>query len=177
MQTTKPLTQAKPSPEPRRRRGLLVATAALVVAIIAVGVVITVAGGDNEPDVAGGPVAAEDGPISSFDDIVGTYFRRGPGAPTFLLFQEDGTVHNSPDKNQIVDNPVTIHQTTFEGTRLFMTTTGTMCDQPDPGGSYEVQVLESGSLQFVAVNEDTCALRSAVLQGFGNNDVEFEPVP
>lgn len=175
-------TSSSRSPGPGRRRGLLAAAAALVIAIVAIGVAIAATTGNGQPDVAaqegdgvvdvGGSTA-----ISSFADVAGTYLRRGPGAPTFLLLQEDGTVHDAPGTNQIVDDPVTIHQTRFEGTNLFMTTTGIMCAQPDEGGTYEIHTLDSGNLQFVAVNEDPCPLRSAVLQGFGNNDVEFEPVP
>ena len=67
---TKRETQAKPSPDPRRRRGLWVAAAALVVAVIAAGVVITMAGGDDEPDVA------SDGVLASAESLY-TAFNQG----------------------------------------------------------------------------------------------------
>lgn len=85
MQTTKRETQTKLSPEPRRRRGLWVAVAALVVAVIAAGVVITVAGGDDEPDVAGSSVLAS-------AESLHTAFNQGDFEAYRSLFAPGGAV-------------------------------------------------------------------------------------
>ena len=73
-----------PSRGPSRKRGLLVAAAALVVAIIAAGVVIGLVGGSSdEPNVG----SLQPGPISSFEDIGGTYQDQGPGR-SLTLWEE-----------------------------------------------------------------------------------------
>jgi hypothetical protein len=133
----------------------------------------------TQPPATTQPDVVESSPISSFDDIAGaTYVRLGP-VSNYLLFLQDGTIHFSPNTNLIVDDPASVHETRFEGTSVFMTTTGSMCDQPDLGGTYEVHVLESGNVAFIPVDEDTCELRSEVLLGStdGEITIEFEPVP
>ena len=52
------------------------------------------------------------------------------------------------------------------------------CPPPDNGGSYEIHVMPSGSLQFVALESDSCLNRSGMLLGlrFGFTTVRFEPV-
>ncbi len=166
-----------PSRGPSRRRGLLVAAAAVVVAIIAAGVVIGLVGGSSdEPDVG----SLTPGPITSFEDIAGTtYLRHGPGSPIYLLFLEDGTFHVSTDTDLIVDRPFDVLTARFEGTKILITGTSSICNQPDQGGTYEIHVLENGNLQFVAVDDDTCAGRSGNLLGLRDGVVtaEYEPVP
>ena len=102
MQTIKRKTETTPSPGPSRRRGLLVAAAAVVVTIIAAGVVIGLLGGSSdEPDVG----SLQPGPVSSFEDIVGTYQRQGPGGLSYLQFFEDGTLHGSSNRDLVQDRP------------------------------------------------------------------------
>jgi hypothetical protein len=154
----------KPTPRsarrgPSRRRGLLVAAAALVVAIIAAGVVGLVGGSSDEPDVG----SLQPGPISSFEDIAGTYQGQGVGPLQYVHFLEGGTMHISTNRDLVVDRPSDVYKTRFEGTQVFITTT-VRCDQPDQGGTYEIHLLENGNLQFVAIDEDACALRSSFLQ-------------
>ena len=48
-----------------------------------------------------------------------------------------------------------VNETRFEGTKILMTMTSSLCPQPDPGGTYEINVLENSNLQFVAVGELT----------------------
>ncbi len=78
-----------------------------------------------------------------------------------------------------MDRPVTVWQTRFEGTEVFITTTSSYCNQPDQGGTYEINVLENGNLQFGAIDEDTCGLRSTFFLGLRDGVVtaEYEPVP
>ncbi len=157
------------SPGPSRRRGLLVAATAVVVAIIAAGVVIGLVGGSSdEPDVG----SLQPGPISSFEDIAGIYEDQGAGGPFFLHFFEDGTVHASSNPDLIVDRPVVAFETTFDGTEILITTTSSACDQPHQGGTYELHLLENGNLEFVAVDEDPCARNSSELL-----NREWAPVP
>lgn len=159
-QKTEPRT---PSRGPSRRRGLLVAAAGLVVAIIAAGVVIGLLGGSSdEPDVG----SLQPGPVSSFEDIAGiTYERQGPGEEWYFHFFADGTFHESSNRDLVVDRPQRVIETRFEGTEVFITDNSD-CDQ----GTYEIHVLQNGNLQFVPI-EDTCVARS------GNLDAEWAPVP
>ena len=125
--------------------------------------------------------ALQPGPVTSFEDIAGTYERQGPGGQFFLHFFEDGRLHSSQSSNLVVDRPQVVSQTRFEGTEIFITDRS-MCDQsigadqvfggqPDQGGTYELLVLENGNVEFVAVGEDGCAPRSSLFQ------VEWAPVP
>ena len=124
--------------------------------------------------------ALQPGPVTSFEDIAGTYERQGPGGQFFLHFFEDGRLHQSSSPDLIVDRPSVVWQTRSEGTEIFIT--GSTCDenigidahyggQPDQGGTYELLVLENGNVEFVAVGEDGCAGRSSRFQ------VEWAPVP
>ena len=115
--------------------------------------------------------ALQPGPVTSFEDIAGTYQRQGPGGQFFLHFFEDGTLHGSTNPDLIVDRPESVWQTRFEGTEIFITTDSSNCDQPDQGGTYELLVLENGNVEFAAVEEDTCATRSGTFQ------TEWAPVP
>ncbi len=158
-----------PSRGPSRRRGLLVAAAALVVAIIAAGVVIGLVGGSSdEPDVG----SLQPGPMSSLEDIAGTYQRQGPGGLIWFQFFEDGTTfHSSQNRDLVEDRPQVVWQTRFEGTEILITTTSSVCPQPDQGGTYQIHLLENGNLEFVGVGEDGCGSRSGGFPG------EWAPVP
>ena len=115
----------------------------------------------------------EPGPITSFDDIAGTiYERQGPGNKINILFFEDGTWHtiNSSNRALVVDRPTGVIETRFEGTTVFLhEVEGAFCGD-DPDAIYEIDVLENGNLQFVAI-EDPCGLRSGIFSA------EWEPVP
>ena len=150
--------------DPRTRRGLLVGFAAVAVLI---GLLAFLS--RSESDVAEGEIRP--GPVSSFDAIAGTYQRQGLGGQWFFQFFEDGTIHVSQYRDFVEDRPQEIIETTFEGTKIFVTTNSAMCSQPDQGGTYEIHVLENGNLQFLAVDEDTCGGRS-----FWKGE-QWEPVP
>ncbi len=138
-QKTEPRT---PSPGPSRRRGLLVAAAALVVAIT---------------------------PVTSYEDIAGTY-RNDGGAYYFALhIFEDGTWHVSTQGPLLVeDYPQEAYETRFEATKVFVTETQGDCGD-DTEAIYEIGRLENGNLQFVPI-EDTCVTRSRTMR-----IAEFEP--
>jgi hypothetical protein len=170
MQTIKRKTETTPSPGPSRRRGLLVAAAALVVTIIAAGVVIGLLGGSSdEPDVGSltpGPIT----PVTSYEDIAGTYTNRPASFAYFALhIFEDGTWHVSENGPFAVkDRPDETYETRFEATKVFVTETQGNCGD-DTEAIYEIGLLENGNLQIVPI-EDTCGTRSRQLR-----TGEFEP--
>lgn len=150
--------------DPRTRRGLLVGFA--VVAIL-IGLLAFLS--RSETDVAASEI--EPGPVSSFEAIAGTYQRQGLRGPWYFQFFEDGAMHVSQNRDLVEDRPQEIIETTFEGTKVFVTTNSAMCSQPDQGGTYEIHVLENGNLQFLAVDQDTCGGRSFW------KGAQWEPVP
>ncbi len=116
----------------------------------------------------------EPGPITSFDDIAGTtYERQGPGgearADGYFHFFEDGTWHASTNQDFVEDSPTEIYDTRFEGTKVFLTSSKSICGV-DPEAIYEIHLLENGNLQLVAI-EDNCEIRSSFYPA------EWEPVP
>ncbi len=133
-----------------------------IASLMAVGLLLLAACGTDDE--------VEPGPITSFEDIAGTY-QRGPGhSPIYFQFFEDGTWHASSNRDLVEDRPSHIYETRFEGTKLFMKETKGYCDDDDPDAIYEIHLLENGNLQLVAI-EDTCAHRSS------DFDAEWAPVP
>jgi hypothetical protein len=158
--TDSEIHQLTPRPQdPRNRRGLLIgAAAAALVIIVGVGAFAFIA--DDGTNVAGsGDV--ETGPVTSFEDIAGTYQHQGLGPPVFFHFFEDGTFHRSENRDLVEDRPSSITETRFEGTKVFLTETKGVCDD-DPDAIYEIHLLENGNLQFVGVDEDPCRIRSTL---------------
>ena len=172
--TDSKIDQPTPGPrKPRVRRGLAIGAAAAALVII-VGVVAFVFIANDGTDVAGsGDV--ESGPITSFEDIAGTIYKRGPGhSSLFVQFFEDGTWHASSNRDLVEDalGGSHIYETSFEGTKIFVTVqkeAASFCDD-DPEAIYEIHLLENGNLRLVAI-EDPCAHRSSDFQ------TEWEPVP
>jgi hypothetical protein len=112
----------------------------------------------------------EPGPITSFDDIAGTtYKRQGPGQQGYFHFFEDGTIHFSSNRDLVEERPSIIQETSFEGTTVFLHAIERRCDD-DPDAIYEIHLLENGNLQFVAI-EDACPARSS------NFPAEYAPLP
>jgi hypothetical protein len=111
----------------------------------------------------------EPGPVTSFEDIAGTYESLPPGGPLFMYLDEDGTIHVSSNRDLVEDRPVSIDETRFEGTKVFLHQTKGGCDD-DPDAIYEIHLLENGNLQFVLI-EDMCGVRSTF------DVTEFKPVP
>ena len=110
----------------------------------------------------------EPGPVTSFEDIAGTYQEQGP-FPVYFHFFEDGTFTRSTNRDLVEDRPSSITEVRFEGTKVFLTETKGVCDD-DPNAIYEIHLLENGNLQFVLI-EDMCAIRSSL------DGAEFKPVP
>ncbi len=161
-QKTEPRT---PSRGPSRRRGLLVAAAGLVVAIIAAGVVIGLLGGSSdEPDVG----SLQPGPITSFEDIAGTTYELQGPSQHYMHISENGIVQGASYRDLVEDRPLWTNETRFEGTKVFVNSLTGVC-RNEIVGIYEFHVLENGNLQFVPI-EDTCVTRSRTMR-IG----EFEP--
>ncbi len=143
-------------------------------------VTVTVTDPDVESTTTTSTPAVEPGPVSDFEDIAGTYLRQTPASsPQFLHFFEDGSFHGSNNVDLVVDRPVWIFETRFEGTNVLVTSTDQGCGD-DPDAIYEIQLLESSNLQLVAI-EDPCTPRSSYLQGASlritGQAAEWEPVP
>ena len=117
----------------------------------------------------------EPGPVTSFEDIAGTYSAsfsdegQGSSQPVYFHFFEDGTLTRSTSRDLVEDRPSSITEVRFEGTKVFLTETKGVCDD-DPNAIYEIHLLENGNLQFVLI-EDMCAIRSSL------DGAEFKPVP
>lgn len=163
----------------RSRFGLVAAAAAVVVLVIgAAAAILTLTGDGGDDVVAASPTP---GPVTSFADIAGTTYERQGNEPRYLVFFEDGTFHSSSNPNLVVDRPSDVYTTRFDGTQVFITSPpSARCPQPDQGGTYEIYLLESGSVQFLAIDEDACAQRSSVLQALDRDGVSaggFVPVP
>ncbi len=186
-------TRVEPEPEATRRdpvglprqrqggRGPLVAIAAVVVVVVigAAAAILTLSGDGGDDVVAASPTP---GPVTSFDDIAGTIYRtpEGPGLQQYMYFLEDGTMNNSTNPDLIVDRPSDVYTTRFDGTQVSITSNSSRCPQPDQGGTYEIHLLENGNVQFLAIDEDPCALRSSFLQLLDRDGVSaggFVPVP
>ncbi len=133
----------------------------LTTSLMAVGLLLLAACG------TGGEV--EPGPVTSFEDIAGTYQDQGPGQPVYFHFFEDGTITRSTNRDLVEDRPSSITEVRFEGTKVFLTETKGICDD-DPNAIYEIHLLENGNLQFVLI-EDMCLIRSSL------DGAEFKPVP
>ena len=135
-----------------------------IASLMAVGLLVLAACG------TGGEV--EPGPVTSFEDIAGFYLRDPVGhGPIYFQFSEDGTWHASSNRDLVEDRPQSIMETRFEGTKIFVTETKSKaCGDDNLEAIYEIHLLESGNLEFVAI-EDPCAHRSSDFQ------VEWAPVP
>ncbi len=120
----------------------------------------------------------EPGPVSSFEDIAGTYQRQGPGNKTFIQFFEDGPFHASANRDLVEESPSEIMETRFEGTKAYVKNSKGRCVDEDAiaGAIYEIDLLENGSLQFVLI-EDTRAFRSGMFIGQGADAITWTPVP
>jgi len=173
--------------EKKQRNGWLVAVVAFAVVILFVGAAMLVASPAEEQPAATTPPTTTEavsvlqpGPITSFEDIAGTIYQEGIGELQYLYFLEDGTMHGSTNPDLIAERPSEVYTTRFDGTQVFISSTTAKCAQPDPGGTYEIHLLENGDLQFVAIDEDPCALRSGFLQGLDPDGVPaggFVPLP
>ncbi len=154
----------------RRRFGLVAAAAVVVLVIGAAAAILTLSGDGGDDVLTDSPTTP--GPITSFADIAGTIYQRQNTGPYFVYFFEDGTMNVSDNPDLVVDRPAAVSQTSFEDTKILITTANSFCDQPDQGGTYEVLVLGNGNLMFVAVDEDSCGRRSG---NFSNT--EWVPIP
>jgi hypothetical protein len=162
----------------RSRFGLVAAAAVVVLVIGAAAAILTLSGDGGDDVVAASPTP---GPVTSFADIAGTTYERQGNEPRYLIFFEDGTMNSSSNPDLVVDRPSDVYTTRFDGTQVFITSPpSTRCPQGDQGGTYEIHLLESGSVQFLAIDEDGCAQRSSFLQALDRDGVSaggFVPIP
>ncbi len=173
----KKMTDSKidqPIPGPRRPRvgrGLAIGAAAAALVVI-VGVVAFVFVADDGTDVAGSG-EVESGSITSFEDMAGTIYKRGPGhSPLYFQFFEDGTFHLSVSRDFVKDALIRTHiyETRFEETKLCVKALKEAEYSCDDDPIYEIHLPENDNLQLVAI-EDRCVHR------LGDWQAEWEPLP
>ena len=174
-----PVQPTRPRPIPVRARGPLIAIAAAVVVLVigAAAAILTLSGDGGNDVITPSPTttvavqALQPGPVTSFEDVAGTYLNTQPriAAEYFALhILEDGTWHIAQNPFLVDELPEETYETRFEGTKVFLTETRGDCGD-DTEAIYEVSLLENGSLEFVPI-EDTCGTRwRKMISG------EFEP--
>jgi hypothetical protein len=124
----------------------------------------------------GGPVVSL---ASSAEDVLGIF--ASTGGATYANFLEDDTLRLGPSRMLVTsDTPVSPPSDYwFEGNRLHIKAGGdVLCDEIS--AIYEVRLLETGNLSFVAI-DDPCDHRLVVLQGVidletGEPSTEWVPV-
>ena len=106
---------------------------------------------------------------TSAEEIVGTWQKEiGVG---YVRFYEDGTFHQARALGDLDSKPFAICEFRFEGTRMFtkeLSVSGVPSCGDTPG-IYEVQLLEGGRIEIVAI-EDKCSHRR------GDTATVYEPV-
>jgi hypothetical protein len=105
--------------------------------------------------------------ITSTEDIVGTWH----AGNYYIRFDKDGTFRQAHALDKLDSQPYTIISYQFEGTKMVITEVS-VSGVPTCGiktGSYEIRLLESGSIRIEAI-KDECTQR--------RNDIskEYEPV-
>ncbi len=104
---------------------------------------------------------------NSVEDIVGTW--RSTVSSVEGQFYADGTF-----RSQSSDGHIGTGKFWFEGTKYFEQA-AVSCDEGNPIGIYEVELLENGNLKFTVI-EDECLTRVNYNAG-RLIEVEWEPVP
>lgn len=141
------------------------------IALLAIVVFILVGCGASEPEKA-----------DSIDDVVGTWRRIRVGsdsaATDVCKFSDDGTYICAFSLEEIDQNEGWKGNIWFEGTQFFDQTNDAPTDLCTEVGIYEVQLLDSGNLKYVLV-EDACRDRFSAAAGRGVEEglIEWEPVP
>ena len=140
--------------------------------VIALGAAVLVGcGGETE-------ATAEPELAASLEDIVGTWdgIKGGGG---FIQIEGDGAWLHAGDLDGLEDRQGVTGEIRFGEMQFIITETavdfgaGEICVD---SGIYEVQLLESGNLKFVVI-DDECERRANALQGAEGIDVEYKPVP
>ena len=118
------------------------------------------------------PIATQTIPLATTtQELVGTWKRVELGDAVFYRFEEDGTLGMAYSLNGLDDQPYAVSSIQFEGAKMLLTEVSVFGVPPcgERVGSYEVQLLESGNIQVVVI-EDDCGARKGSVPG------EFEPV-
>jgi hypothetical protein len=103
-------------------------------------------------------------------DIVGVWEHPLPGVSAFMEIQEDGTFISAGGvKENLADQPYMDGESWFEGNRFMVKIRDSVLPDHktciDLIGTYDVQLLADGSLNFVVI-EDDCEIRArATLAG------------
>ncbi len=105
---------------------------------------------------------------TSADEIIGTWH----AGDNYIRFDTDGTVRQAKGADKLDSDPYSINSFNFEGTQLTITQIKAS-GVPDCGtaaGSYQIQLLENGSIRIV-LTKDLCSARATDIRG------DYKPVP
>jgi hypothetical protein len=109
---------------------------------------------------------------TSAEEIFGTWWHAG--TYHYIRFDKDGTYREATALDKLDSQPYAIGSYQFKGTKMviIVITEGSFAGIPSCGkeiGSYEIQLLESGNILIVAIN-DQCWPRASMIPG------EYKPV-
>ena len=119
--------------------------------------------------------APKPGLATSAEEIVGTW-QKVRGSEWYMQFFEDGTLHGSHNTFLLDDRANFKAEFRFEGAQLIMEEILYPACEEIPTAIYEVHLLETGNLQFVAI-EDECAGRRGHLEGQPDRGFTSEYIP
>ncbi len=111
---------------------------------------------------------------TSAEEIVGTWlagFVGTQGGYNYIRFDKDGTFRLATALDDLNSRPYSINSYQFNGTKMVIKAVSGLavstCGQVT--GTYEIQLLESGNIRLVAIN-DQCGMRVTNISG------EYKPV-
>lgn len=108
--------------------------------------------------------------ITAAEDLVGIWRREEPDSSSSKLWREyrsDGTYRVAVTRDGLEANPLVVGEYQFEGTQFIVVDTSAQpgwdeCIAGGHRGRYEVQVVQTGKIRFVKL-EDGCSSRSMML--------------
>lgn len=110
---------------------------------------------------------------TSAEEISGTWVTSGCWAGTcYMRFDKDGIMRQAMAPDKLVSQPYATSSYQFKGTKMFITevrVVGVPPCGPAIVGTYKIQLLKSGNIRIVAIN-DQCGKRAADMQN------EYKPV-
>lgn len=96
------------------------------------------------------------------EDFTGTWFQQSAGV--YTQFNEDGTFRAALSVANLEDDPIDLGQYRLEGTLVTFVASDESPTCPGLSGSYQVELIEEGRLQFV-LEEDPCGKRKSPTSG------------
>ena len=121
-----------------------------------------------EPTAMPGPAVV--GAITSAEELAGVWHRAtrtGMGMDVYRQYTKDGMYRMGTSPEELEDRPRVEGRFWFEGGQILIQDTAALpsfseCVQGKETGTYDVELLETGHIRFVPI-EDECAERRALL--------------